>query len=281
MLACRAMLNLAVTPLQAYTPLQAAVLGAVQGLTELLPVSSSAHLYVVPTLMGWPYAGMAFDVALHGGTLIALVVAFWSDWLNMFRDAFSSDSVVAREARMLWAKLVVATIPAAIVGKVFGDLIEFHTRFLPLQAATLAVFGLLLWLADRFRPPGLETRTPSWGAAIGMGFAQCLALVPGVSRSGITMTSGRVSGLSRVSAARFSFLLATPITFGAFLLKLPDVPREMPFTTLAIGVVSAAAFGVLAIRLLLGMLRIRGFGVFFAYRAVLALGILAFWLARR
>lgn len=275
------MLNLAVTPLQAYTPLQAAVLGAVQGLTELLPVSSSAHLYVVPTLMGWPYAGMAFDVALHGGTLIALVVAFWSDWLNMFRDAFSSDSVVAREARMLWAKLVVATIPAAIVGKVFGDLIEFHTRFLPLQAATLAVFGLLLWLADRFRPPGLETRTPSWGAAIGMGFAQCLALVPGVSRSGITMTSGRVSGLSRVSAARFSFLLATPITFGAFLLKLPDVPREMPFTTLAIGVVSAAAFGVLAIRLLLGMLRIRGFGVFFAYRAVLALGILAFWLARR
>jgi undecaprenyl-diphosphatase len=275
------MLVSAVAPLQAYTPLQAAVLGAVQGLTELLPVSSSAHLYVVPTLMGWPYAGLAFDVALHGGTLLALVVAFWGDWLGMLRDAFSADAAVAREARMLWAKLAVATVPAAIVGKVFGDLIEHHTRFLPLQAATLAVFGLLLWLADRFRPPGLETRSPSWGTAIGMGLAQCLALVPGVSRSGVTMTSGRASGLSRVAAARFSFLLATPITFGAFLLKLPDVPRDFPVSTLAIGVASAALFGVIAIRLLLGMLRIRGFGVFFAYRAVLALGILVFWLAGR
>lgn len=275
------MLVPAVAPLQAYTPLQAAVLGAVQGLTELLPVSSSAHLYVVPTLMGWPYAGLAFDVALHGGTLLALVVAFWGDWLAMLRDAFSADAAVAREARMLWAKLAVATVPAAIVGKVFGDLIEFHTRFLPLQAATLAVFGLLLWLADRFRPPGRETRSPSWGAAIGMGLAQCLALVPGVSRSGVTMTSGRVSGLSRVAAARFSFLLATPITLGAFLLKIPDVPRDFPVSTLAIGVASAAVFGVIAIRLLLGMLRIRGFGVFFAYRAALALGILMFWLAGR
>lgn len=264
-----------------YTPLQAAVLGAVQGLTELLPVSSSAHLYVVPTLLGWPYSGLAFDVALHGGTLLALVVAFWGDWASMVRDAFARDAAVAREARLLWAKLAVATLPAAVVGKVFGDLIEFQTRFLPLQAATLAVFGLLLWLADRFRPPGRETNSPSWGAALGMGLAQCLALVPGVSRSGITMTSGRVSGLSRVSAARFSFLLATPITFGAFLVKLPDLPRTLPGPTLAIGVVSAAVFGVLAIRLLLGMLRFRGFGVFFAYRAALALGVLAFWLAGR
>ena len=263
------------------TPVQAAVLGAVQGLTELLPVSSSAHLYLVPTLLGWPYAGLAFDVALHGGTLLALVVAFWGDWMAMVREAFSPDAAVAREARMLWAKLVIATIPAALVGKLFGDLFEHHTRYLPLQAATLFVFGLLLWAADRFRPPGSETRSPSWGVALAMGFAQCLALVPGVSRSGVTITAGRTTGLSRISAARFSFLLATPITFGALLLKARDVPHDLPLSTIAIGVATSALFGVLAIRLLLGMLRHKGFGVFFAYRAALALGVLAFWLARR
>lgn len=264
-----------------YTPLQAAVLGAVQGLTELLPVSSSAHLYVVPTVMGWKYGGLAFDVALHGGTLLALVVAFWNDWITMLREAFSRDAAVARDARMLWAKLVVATIPAAIVGKLLGSAAEDHLRALPLQAATLFVFGLLLWLADRFLPAGRETRSPSWAQAVGMGLAQCLALVPGVSRSGVTMTAGRAQALARVSAARFSFLLATPITFGALLLEAREVPRDLPASTLAIGVVTSAVFGVLAIRLLLGMLRRTGFGVFFAYRAVLAIGILAFWLAGR
>ena len=271
----------ALLPLQAtLTPLQAAVLGAVQGLTELLPVSSSAHLYAVPTLLGWPYAGLAFDVALHGGTLLALVAAFWTDWWTMLREAFSPDAAVAREARLLWAKLVAATVPAAVVGKLLGDVAEEKLRFLPLQAAMLAVFGLLLWLADRGRP-GAETKAPSWAQAMGMGFAQCLALVPGVSRSGVTMTAGRVQGLARVSAARFSFLLATPITFGALVLEAPKVPHDLPVATLAIGVATSAVFGVLAIRLLLGMLRRTGFGVFFAYRALLAAGIVAWWLARR
>lgn len=275
------MLPATVASPETYTPLQAAVLGAVQGLTELLPVSSSAHLFLVPTLLGWPYAGLAFDVALHGGTLLALVVAFWGDWVAMVREAFARDAAVAREARLLWAKLAAATVPAAVAGKLFGDFFEFQTRHLPLQAATLFAFGLLLWLADRFRPAGAEKRSPSWGQAMTIGFAQCIALVPGVSRSGVTMTAGRATGLSRVSSARFSFLLATPITFGAFLLKVPDVPAGLPVSTVLIGVASAAVFGVLAIRLLLGMLRRTGFAVFFAYRAALALGVLAFWLARR
>lgn len=275
------MLPATVASPETYTPLQAAVLGAVQGLTELLPVSSSAHLYVVPTLLGWPYAGLAFDVALHGGTLLALVVAFWGDWARMVREAFDRDAAVAREARLLWAKLAAATVPAAIAGKVLGDFFEFQTRHLPLQAATLFAFGLLLWLTDRLRPAGAETRSPSWGQAMTIGFAQCIALVPGVSRSGVTMTAGRATGLSRVASARFSFLLATPITFGAFLLKIPDVPAGLPLSTVLVGVGSAAVFGVLAIRLLLGMLRRTGFAVFFAYRAALALGVLAFWLARR
>jgi len=275
------MLAQTLPPEAVLTPLQAAVLGTVQGLTELLPVSSSAHLYVVPTMLGWKYEGLAFDVALHGGTLLALVVAFWSDWMAMLREAFSPDAAVAREARLMWAKLVVATIPAAIVGKLWADAIEDRLRLLPLQAAMLFVFGLLLWLSDRFGPKGDDVRQPTWRDALGMGFAQCLALVPGVSRSGITMTSGRVTGLSRRASARFSFLLATPITFGAFLLKVKDVPRDLPAGTLAIAVATSAVFGVLAIRLLLGMVRRTGFGVFFAYRAVLALGVMAFWLAGR
>lgn len=275
------MLATAVATPVVYTPLQAAVLGAVQGLTELLPVSSSAHLYVIPTLLGWPYGGLAFDVALHGGTLLALVVAFWSDWMTLLREAFSREPEAAREARLLWAKLIVATVPAAIVGKLLGSAAEAHLRLLPLQAVMLFVFGLLLWLSDRFLAPGRETRTPSWAQAVGMGLAQCLALVPGVSRSGVTMTAGRVQALSRVSAARFSFLLATPITFGALLLEAREMPPGLPASTLAIGVVTSAIFGVLAIRLLLGMLRRTGFGVFFAYRTVLAAGILLFWFAGR
>jgi undecaprenyl-diphosphatase len=275
------MLAQTLPPEAVLTPLQAAVLGTIQGLTELLPVSSSAHLYVVPTLLGWKYEGLAFDVALHGGTLLALVIAFWNDWMTMLREAFSPDAAVAREARLLWAKLVVATIPAAIVGKLWADAIEDRLRLLPLQAAMLFVFGLFLWLADRFGPQGDDVRRPTWRDALGMGFWQCLALVPGVSRSGITMTSGRLTGLSRRSSARFSFLLATPITFGAFLLKVKDVPRDLPAGTLAIAVVTAAVFGVLAIRLLLGMVRRTGFGVFFAYRAVLAVVVMAFWLAGR
>jgi undecaprenyl-diphosphatase len=269
----------ALVPLaQVLTPLQALVLGAVQGLTELLPVSSSAHLYAVPTLLGWTYEGVAFDVALHGGTLVALVIAFGKDWWALATEAFARDAAVARAARGTWAKLVVATIPGAIAGKLLERAADTTLRWLPLQAIMLAVFGLLLWLVDRGRP-GRDEDSPGWGTALGMGFAQCLALVPGVSRSGVTMTAGRATGLSRVSAARFSFLLATPITAGALVLKLRDMPRDVPAPTMAIGVASAAVFGILAIRWLLALLRRTGFGVFFAYRAVLAAVLLA-WVAR-
>lgn len=263
------------------SPLQAAVLGAVQGLTELLPVSSSAHLYLVPTLLGWKYEGLAFDVALHAGTLVALVIAFWNDWWTLLTDLFAKDAAKAREARTLWLLLIVATIPAAIVGKLLDDIAEQQLRSLLLQAGTLTVFGALLWLADRTPAKGADERSPGWFTGIAMGLAQCLALVPGVSRSGVTMTAGRFLGLSRPAAARFSFLLATPITFGAIVLKLKDVPHDVPAATLAIGVVSAAVFGTLAIKLLLGMVRRTGFGVFFAYRAVLSLGIVAFWWTHR
>jgi undecaprenyl-diphosphatase len=252
-------------------PLQAAVLGAVQGLTEFLPISSSAHLYVIPTLLGWPYAGVAFDVALHWGTLFALLVAFGDVWWNLARDLVAGTADRRRDAIALASRLVVGSIPAAIVGVLLQDIVETRMRSLPLQAVMLLVFGALLWAVDRFRPAGRPQTLPGWGATLGVGVAQAFALVPGVSRSGITMTAGRAAGLDRVSAARFSFLLATPITFGAGLLELRHLPQDLPVATLLIGVVSAALVGLLAIRGLLRWLAWTGFGAFFLYRAALAL----------
>ncbi len=255
-------------------PVQAAVLGAVQGFTEFLPISSSAHLYVVPTLLGWPYAGVAFDVALHWGTLIALLVAFGRDWIELAKNAVAGSGEQRSHAIGLLARIVVASIPGAIAGVLLQDLVETKLRALPLQAAMLAIFGAVLWAADRFSRPGERTDLPGWGTAIGVGCAQALALVPGVSRSGITISAGRAGGLDRISAARFSFLLATPITFGAGLLELRHLPHDLPVTALLIGVVVAALTGMLAIRGLLRWLGHAGFGVFFVYRVALAILIL-------
>lgn len=282
MLASRAMLPLIVAAEPVLTSLQAAVLGAVQGLSELLPISSSAHLYLVPTLLGWPYAGVAFDVALHAGTLLALVAAFLDDWLRLLSDLTCRDPARRAEGRNLFGMIVVATVPALIAGKVIGEL-EDRLRSVNLQASMLLVFGLLLWLADIWGKRGRDDRAPGWGTALFVGFAQCLALVPGVSRSGITMTAGRAAGLSRQGSARFSFLISAPITLAAvlytWLLKSRGLMSEMPASTLAIGVISSAVFGFLAIRFMMALLRRTGFGVFAAYRTVLALGLFI-WAAR-
>jgi undecaprenyl-diphosphatase len=252
------------------------VLGAVQGLTEFLPISSSAHLYVVPKLLGWRYAGLSFDVALHGGTLLALLIAFWRDWWSLAAGALGSlPSERRSEARHMWLWLAVATAPGAIAGKLLEQAAEDRLRSLPLQAIMLIGFGFVLWAVDRALAPGRDQGRPGWGAALGLGLAQALALVPGVSRSGITITAGRVAGFSRVAAARLSFLLATPITLGAVLLKLRHMPLDVPPATLAVGVITSAVVGVLAIRGLLHWLARAGFGVFFVYRAAVALLLFA------
>jgi undecaprenyl-diphosphatase len=260
------------------SPFQAIALGVVQGLTEFLPVSSSAHLYLVPTLLGWRYGGVAFDVALHWGTLLALLMAFWRDWWELARAVFVGTEQERSDARTTWLKLVVASIPAAVAGVVLEPYAERWLRSLPIQAATLAVFGFLLWWVDRVRPQGPPSGSrlalPSWATCLFVGTAQALALVPGVSRSGVTITAGRARGVGRVEAARLSFLLATPITFGAGLLEWRHLSPDLPVVTLALGVAAAAITGFLAIRGLLRWLAHAGFGAFFAYRAALALILL-------
>lgn len=262
------------------SPFQAIVLGSVQGLTEFLPVSSSAHLYVIPTLLHWSYGGVAFDVALHWGTLVALLAAFWRDWLALVTATLRGDAEARAAARSTWLKLIVASIPGAVAGLLLQDVADTLLRHLPLQAALLVVFGFLLWWVDRVRPMGPRVEVPGWGACLVIGCAQALALVPGVSRSGITITAARAMGVERVSGARFSFLLATPITFGAGLVELRHLSPDLPVFTLACGVVSAAVVGFFAIRGLLRWLGHAGLGVFFAYRAALALVILVVTLRR-
>jgi undecaprenyl-diphosphatase len=265
---------------------QALVLGLVQGATELLPISSSGHLILVPWLFEWEYLetheefNQTFDVALHVGTLAAVVAYFWGDivrlagaWLRSVRRR----RVETAEERVAWF-VAVATVPAALVGALGEDLIAERLGE-PWQIAIfLAVFGVLLWLADR-TPPRRQTSELGPGTALAVGLAQSLALMPGVSRSGITITAARFLGLDRDSAARISFLLLVPIVFGASLWKgvtdvlLGDLPPGSagPFT---VGVIASAASGLLAIWGLLGYVRRHDYSLFVVYRLLVAAFVL-------
>jgi undecaprenyl-diphosphatase len=201
-------------------------------------------------------------------------------WIALVRDAFSADATTRALAWNTWFKLAAASVPAAIAGVLLEDLASHTLRSLPIQASMLVIFGFLLWAVDRVRPPGRDENVPGWGTCMAMGVAQAIALVPGVSRSGVTITAGRASGLTRVSAARFSFLLATPITFGAGLLELRHLQIDASPVALVVGIVTSAIVGLLAIRLLIRYLGRSGFGVFFAYRVAFAALILWRMVAR-
>jgi undecaprenyl-diphosphatase len=261
---------------------QALVLGLVQGATELLPISSSGHLILVPWLGGWTYLeehdefNQTFDVALHLGTLVAVVayfrhevVAYVIAWFRTLR----TRRIETADERIAWF-VFVATIPAALAGGL-GESFIADRLGEPWQIAILlAVFAGLLWLADR-RPQERRIEDLGLGTAVAVGFAQALALAPGVSRSGITITAGRVLRLDRDSAARFSFLLLIPTVFGAVLYKgvtdvlLGDLPGGWtgPFL---IGTVAAAVSGLAAIWALLGYVRRHDYTIFVVYRLIAA-----------
>ena len=265
---------------------QALGLGLVQGATELLPISSSAHLILVPWLADWEYLkdnddfNQTFDVALHLGTLAAVVAYFWTDLVALTLAWWRSARrrrVVTAEERLAWF-VVVATVPAAIVGALGSEAIPDHLGEPWQIAILLAVFGVVLWVADR-RPARREMGDLSLREAVVVGLAQSLALAPGVSRSGITITAGRLLGLGRDAAARMAFLLLVPVTFGAVVWQsftdvvLGDVPAGSggPF---AVGVLAAAASGALAIVALLGYVRRHDYSVFVLYRLLVALFVI-------
>ena len=271
--------------------LQAALIGLLQGLTEFIPVSSSAHLELAPWIAGWPANGLvgslSFDVFLHLGTLLALLAHFGGDWLRLLGAALASIRERRLgddpDRRLAWL-LILATIPAAVIGFVGEDLIDeaLHsdTDQVRLAIAAFVVVGAAaLWLADRYGSKRREVDGLSVPGAFSIGFSQALALLPGISRSGATISAGLALGLSRESAARFSFLLAKPITLGAGLYgsrKLLDVSHTgNEWLALAAGFAAAAISGMLAIGFMLSWLRHRSVTVFSVYRLIFAALIVA------
>jgi undecaprenyl-diphosphatase len=265
---------------------QAFVLGVVQGATELLPISSSGHLILVPWLGQWRFLeqndsfNQTFDVALHLGTMLAVGGYFLPDLMAMLRGVLRTlrtRRIETDDERLGWIVLV-ATIPAGLIGFAFEDAIGSHLGEPWQIAIVIAFFALVLWWADR-RPQTREAPELSLKQGLAVGFAQALALMPGVSRSGITISAGRYLGLTRDAAARLSFLLLVPTVLGAVLLKgvkdvlLGDLPSgwKGPFL---VGVLAAWGSGLLAIQWLLGYVRRHTYGVFVVYRLLLAAAIL-------
>jgi undecaprenyl-diphosphatase len=265
------------------TDFQAVVLGILQGLGEFLPISSSAHLIVVPWLVGWPDHGLAFDVALHVGTLAAVVYAFIGDWWRIITAALRGlvhGHPAEGEGRLFWL-LVVASIPGAVAGLALGDYAETTFRSPLLIAITLSVVGGVLLVADRQASSGEERRRVSITDALLIGAAQALAIVPGVSRSGATISMALFLGYRREEAARFSFLLATPIIFGAALMKVPQLLRTPDRGPVLLGMLAAAVVGLAAIRLLLTYVRQKDYRPFVYYRWAFAALIAIVYLVRR
>ncbi len=255
------------------TYVQGTVLGVVQGLTEFLPVSSSGHLILVPHVFGWPDQGLTVDAVLHLGTLGALVAYFRRELVEM---------VTGRLSRGLGVLLVVATVPGALAGVLLEKLIEARLRSTLVIALSTAAWAVVMWLADRRaagapRAPGDPLERVGWGRGLAIGCAQALALIPGTSRSGITITAALFCGLDRATAARFSFLLGIPITAGAGGLKLLHLVKAgLPASDagpLLVALAATFASGWFAVWFLVGYLRTRSLAPFVVYRLLLAAAI--------
>lgn len=263
------------------TLLHIIVLSIVQAVTEFLPVSSSGHLILVPFFLGWPDQGLTFDVATHAGTLLAVLVYFRRDLRDLIVGFFTGRPASGGDyspRRLAWW-IVLGTVPAGIAGLAFQDAIETQARNPILIACTAVFYGLLLLVADRIGRTSREIGELGWRDALVIGLAQALALVPGTSRSGITITAALFLGFARPAAARFSFLLSIPITAVAAVLKLGEVAAEgvtaEQLFPMVFGAIVAAGAGYAVIAGLLAWLRQRSLTVFGVYRIVLAAVILA------
>ena len=256
-------------------------LALLQGLTEFLPISSSAHLILLPSLLGWEDQGLAFDVAVHVGTLSAVVAYFRVEILTLTRDW--SRSLITRrtqgDSRLAWAVLL-GTIPVGIAGLLLGDIVETSLRSTTVIALATIVFGLLLWWADARGARTRDEHSLRWKDVLIIGVAQAVALIPGTSRSGITMTAGLMLGLSRQAAARFSFLLSIPVIVlagGLETIKLARADIAVDWNALIIGTVVSAVSAYLCIHFFLKLLERMGMWPFAVYRLILGGVLLGFF----
>ncbi|HET7317543.1 MAG TPA: undecaprenyl-diphosphatase UppP [Nitrospirota bacterium] len=259
---------------------EAIILGIIQGFTEFLPISSSAHLILLPWMFGWQGTlvdSLNFDVALHAGTLVAILAFFWRDWLDLLKKFFSGlgdGTWKTGEGRLVWF-IVLATVPAGVLGVKYEHVVEESFRNPLLIASSLILISIVMWVADRFSAKAASLERMTFGHALFIGCAQAVALVPGVSRSGSTIIAGLLAGYTRESAARFSFLLSTPVIAGAAVLKLHKLrlaPGEaLPF---ALGTAFSAIVGYLSIKFLLRYLTRHSLNLFVWYRLALAGAVL-------
>lgn len=255
-------------------------LGAIQGITEILPISSSAHLIIVPKFFSMPDQGLSFDVALHLGSLLAIIIAFKNEWfeiLNSSLELAKKKFKKPSQKEKLIYFLIVGTIPAAIVGYFLNDLAESALRSPYIIVGTLVFYGALLWFFEYVGKKQKNIKDMSLKDSVVVGIAQALALIPGTSRSGVTITAGLFSGMTKEDAAKYSFILSAPIILGAGLLKVANVPIHEVFSApFIVGFLSSFVFGLLAIRILLSFVRKSSYKWFSIYRFVLAALILIF-----
>src|SRR5947207_2937058 len=265
------------------TPLQAIALGIIQGLSEFLPISSSAHLTLAPWLFGWEDPGLAFDVALHLGTLLAVLWYFRMEWLQLIKAAFgiiTSGRIETPEKRRV-VYLIIATIPGGIGGYLLQARAESTFRSPELIAVALIVMGIVLWLVDKMVDQRRILGEMRWIDALLIGVSQVIALIPGVSRSGATMTSARGLRFDRENSAEFSFLMSMPIIAAAVVLEGPKALHEGAITNeLMSGVVASAISGLLAISILMRYVSRHSYGIFAFYRVALGIAVLAVIYAR-
>lgn len=246
--------------------IQAIIYGIVQGITEFLPISSTAHLVLMPWLFGWEQPGAFFDVALHLGTAVAVILFFFKDWIVLIKAGFTQPK--SKNGNLFWF-LVIATIPGALFGVVLSKYIE-DFRSPVLIGIMLIIMGLVLYAADKFSRKDVHLKETGLKRSLIIGCAQVFAIIPGVSRSGITITTGRMLGMTRESIARFTFLLSTPIILGDGLYHAKEIINSSIDTSVfLIGILTSAIVGILAIKFLLNFLKTNGFGVFAVYRFIL------------
>lgn len=264
--------------------LQAILLGFLQGLTEFLPISSSAHLILLPWLAGWDSLGILFDVFLHAGTLLAIICYFRLEIKELFLELLELLKLQKKKGRghNLVPVLIIGTIPGGLAALIFRDLIEQYFRTPVVTVVTLSVFGLLLWWTDRVGKKNMNFRQIGWKIGLLVGIAQAVALIPGVSRSGITISMALFLGFSRKDSARFSFLLSLPILIlatckGALELLVTPESSQAGAVTLAVGVAVSFLTGFLCIKFFLKYLEKRSFTPFVLYRFLLA-GVILFFL---
>jgi undecaprenyl-diphosphatase len=272
-------------PMDSMSTSHAVFLGAIQGLGEFLPISSSAHLIVVPWLLGWAEHSLAFDVALHVGTLAAVLYAFIGDWWRLLTAAWRGllrGRPFSEPDGKLLGLLALASIPGAVVGLLLDKWAETVLRAPLLIAVAMTVMGAGLLIADRVGGRDRRIGGISLSHAMLIGLSQAAAIIPGVSRSGVTIAAARVLGYQREDAARFSFLLSTPIICGAALVKAPQLLRAGgEFQPVLWGMVAAAVFGLASIRVLLAYVRARSYAPFVYYRFAFAAVVVAVLFSRQ